>query len=217
MSNNIFTGLSSVDLENGLSHDLNNDLDNSVNNNITHSATPNTIFPAEHSGTIKSNNCCANSCIKISIWFFIMIFTFPMMFCDLYFGYKDDTCVNEPVGKLLINLKDYLIISGWIMMSFLSIITIGLLLIDLDSFSKRGGGGGGGETMVCCGILSSVLIVLGCIFLLVWNIFGAIIFWSDMDTSGCSKNIYNYVFASLVIKIVFNGLGLLSNVNKKEK
>lgn len=42
------------------------------------------------------------------------------------------------------------------------------------------------------------------LFLIIWNILGAIIFWGLMDTTNCSDTIYNYMFASLIIKLVFN-------------
>ncbi len=220
MSNNNFTPLNSIDLENGLK------ANNIINSNETHEThetnktleTQDTKFltvikPHKNSGTTTSTGCLTNCCLKFTIWFVIMIFTFPIMFCDLYYGYFDDTCVNEPAGKLIINLKDYLLVSGWVVMSLLSAISVFLLFIDFNSFSDNHSGGG----ILCCGMFGVILIALIGIFLIIWNIFGAVIFWSQMDTSECSKNIYNYVFASIIIKLVFNGLGLLSSKNKKEK
>jgi hypothetical protein len=48
------------------------------------------------------------------------------------------------------------------------------------------------------------------------NIFGAVIFWSLMDTSNCDNSIYNYVFTSLIIKIFFNAIGVLERKNENK-
>ncbi len=162
----------------------------------------------------SSKNCCINYCFKSTIWLLIMIFVCPIPFCDLYYGYTDDTCVSEPAGRLAINLKDYLLIYGWIVMSVIGLLSIGLCFIDVNSF--------GSETnndrhFVCGGTFFSIISALVNVFLTIWNIFGAVIFWSLMDISECSNSIYNYVFASLIIKLVFNVIGILQRNNDKDK
>jgi len=206
MSTSNFLSIKQSDLENGIGINTNNNLPLTPTKLSTESST--IVKLNNDSITIESSNCAVNCCMKFTVWFIIMIFTFPIMFCDLYYGYTDNTCVNEPAGKLLINLKDYLVVSGWVMMSFLSGISIGLAFIDFDSFN---------ENMVYCGFFGTIIMGFIGIFLLIWNIIGAVIFWSLMDTSECSKNIYNYVFASLIIKLVFNAIGLLNSKNKDKK
>jgi hypothetical protein len=40
---------------------------------------------------------------------------------------------------------------------------------------------------------------------------GAIIFWNLMDTDKCSKEVYNYVFISLIIKFVTTIYEIIKN------
>lgn len=155
---------------------------------------------------MKSSDDCG---IKFLAWFFIMILFFPMSFLDLYYGYTDNTCVSEQVGKLVINLKDYLLVHGWIIMCILGLLSILLYYIDFDSL----------EDIVkkkdsLCELFMPIIIALVVLFLTIWNIFGAIVFWGVMNTTECSKTIYNYVFASLIIKLVFNVICIFENNNK---
>jgi hypothetical protein len=46
------------------------------------------------------------------------------------------------------------------------------------------------------------IITLISLFTLAWTIVGSIIFWSLIDNEECSKEVYNYVFALLIIKYV---------------
>lgn len=163
----------------------------------------------------SSCSCCTNYCLKSAIWLLIMIISFPLPFCDLYYGYTDDTCVSEPAGKLAINLKDYLLVYGWIIMSILGLLSIALCFIEFNSSSSRTSTSNG--CFVFSRTFLTIISALTNIFLTIWNIFGAVIFWSLMDTSECSNSIYNYVFASLIIKIVFNVISILQSKNDKDK
>lgn len=161
----------------------------------------------KNNSELFNKNLISNFCIKFGIWLFIIILSLPIPFFDLYYGYNDNTCVNESSGKLLINLKDYLIVYGWVGISVLGCITFYLYSIDIysnnnnDSPCKKFG------YTIFSFILNS--------FILIWNIFGSIIFWSLMDTDNCSKQVYNYVFTSLIIKLVFTAISILQNNNNK--
>jgi hypothetical protein len=140
-----------------------------------------------------------------------MVLLFPISFCDLYYGYNDNTCVNEPAGKLSINLKDYLLISGWLSMSIITIITIGLYFMDFKPY----GNNGDIYTCLLCGCTFLSFVISS--FVLIWDIIGAVIFWELMDDSKCSKDVYNYVFISLVIKLILCGIGILQKKNENKK
>ena len=208
MSDTNFLKINDIDLEVG-----SNDNNNNNNNNNNNQEILRTVELNNRTTTIStsSDDFVVSYCMKSSIWIFIMIIAFPLTFCDLYYGYNDNSCVSEPVGKLAINLKDYLLINGWINMSIITIITLGLCFIDYDSISKSDN-----TCFVCCGGLSFILIAIIGIFSIILNIFGAVIFWSLMDTSDCESGIYNYVFASLIIKLCFNAISILQRKNDKE-
>lgn len=192
---------------------LDNFEDIEVGSNINISKRADTT--TKYSTMESSCSCCTNYCLKSAIWLLIMIISFPLPFCDLYYGYTDDTCVSEPAGKLAINLKDYLLVYGWIIMSILGLLSIALCFIEFNSSSSRTSTSNG--CFVFSRTFLTIISALTNIFLIIWNIFGAVIFWSLMDTSECSNSIYNYVFASLIIKIVFNVISILQSKNDKDK
>lgn len=191
MTYNNFEKLNNTDLEVGLNTNKQNTLTNVELNN-----------------TSSSGDFATNCCIISFKWVFVMIFVFPLTFCDLYHGYNDNSCVSEPAGKLTINLKDYLLVYGWINLSSLIIFTIGLCFINLYSMSKIND-----TCFVCCEKSATIIFAIINIFSIIWNVFGAVIFWSLMYTSDCNDGIYNYVFASLVIKLCFNVIKLCFDAN----
>ena len=158
------------------------------------------------------SSCCRTFCAKSAIWLIVMIIGFPIPFCDLYYGYTDDTCVSEQAGKLAINLKDYLLINGWINIGILIVLTIGLCFTNIDSLDKIINN----NCFVCCGGLTIIIFTIINIFSIMLNVFGAIIFWSLMDTSNCDRGIYNYVFTSLIIKLCFNTIAIFQRKEDNE-
>lgn len=128
--------------------------------------------------------------MNIEFLLFCMFASVPLIICDMYYAYTDDTCVQEHVDGLSINLKDYLLVCGWYGACSFVILSIGFCFCDLQSIINQKDKA------------YKVGNILGKIFLTIWNILGAVIFWKLMDTSDCSDSIYNYVFISLIIKLV---------------
>lgn len=155
-----------------------------------------------------SEKSTTNYYMKLFIWIIIMFFAFPLLFCDLYYGYNDTSCVSEPAYPLTINLKDYLLIGGWIYSTILIILTIGLYFIDINSLDNINN-----TCFICCGGLSIIILAIVNIYSSIWNVLGVVIFFGLMNKSACDEEIYNYVFASLIIKIVFNAIGILKTKN----
>ena len=170
------------------------------NSNVEHSRIE--TSNVQRSRIKTSTHSLEMCCLKFIIWILIAVFIFPFAFGDLYFAYNDSSCVNEPAEKLAINLKDYLLVYGWMYMSILGAITIVIFCTftktDFNSFNNII------DCFLICGAsFTTLLIIISYTFGLIWNILGAIIFGGLMDTSGCEKSIYNYVFASLIIKLFF--------------
>jgi uncharacterized membrane protein len=135
-----------------------------------------------------------------------LLFGLPLVFCDLYYAYNDNSCVDSHVDRISVNLKDYLIVSGLLTGCLLFIIILGILLFNENS-----------KTKITLFYFALILYIFSSIFNTIWNIIGGIIFWGYMDNSLCSNNIFNYVFASLIIKYVFAVFGLMSNNKEKKK
>lgn len=189
------------------------DIEVGSNQNIS-KRTPSTTT-TKYSNMESSDSCGTKCCLKLTFWLLVMIIGFPIPFCDLYYGYTDDTCVSESAGKLAINLKDYLLVYGWIVMSMIGLLSVVLCFFDINLSGSRTSSSDG--CFVFGGTFLTIINSLVNIFLTIWNIFGAVIFWSLMDTSECSNSIYNYVFASLIIKLVFNVISILQSKNDKDK
>jgi len=192
---------------------VNNDLESGTNINTNiNTAYKINISAFEINLTMTESNINSESkmsyCIKFGMWLLLMIFSFPIPFCDLYYGYTDKSCINEPIEKFPIDLKDYLKISGFIMMYLLCILSI-IICINNKYFSNN-------CCLICCSTIYGILFVFIQLFIFVWNIIGAIIFWYLMNTVNCSNNIYNYVFASLIIKLFVNIINIHKHINKKK-
>lgn len=119
----------------------------------------------------------------------------PLTIADLYYGYSDDSCVTNSAKPLVITLRDYLTIGGIIgLIKIFLMIILGIFykLKDFLSLSPS-------DT-----ISSIAMISFFCchIFTFAWDIGGCVIFWSYMDNTTCSLPVFNYVFASLIIKWV---------------
>jgi hypothetical protein len=181
VSNDTEFGLSTIEL--GLSN--NNTITIQVNQQNSH------------------NNIKEILIVKSVLILYFIIVGMPLAFSDLYYGYTDDSCVSNSVDKLSINLKDYLIISGWLISSLLFVIINGIICFN-DSTS---------EFIAFFGI---IILVLSALFNICWNIIGGVIFWSYMDNSTCSSSIYNYLFASLIIKYVFTFIGIYNSTSSKD-
>ena len=136
--------------------------------------------------------------------FLILLIGLPITFCDIYYAYTDNSCVDSHVDRISVNLKQYLQVSGLLSGCFLFIVILCVL-----TYNEK-----------IKGLLFGVGIILFIflnMFNLAWNIIGGVIFWKYMDNSLCSDNVFNYVFASLIIKYVCAAFSLFSNNSNEKK
>jgi hypothetical protein len=155
---------------------------------------------AELRGILRTSNeqedIANNICVKYVISILIIIMTFPIIIADLYYAYSDTSCIEYYPGELDINIRTYLIVSAF----------VGIANISRIKF-----------TLCVFGILKrSPLDTIINLFELIWNIIAAIIYWGTLYNSNlCSHNIYNYLFITLIIKLVFVNYSLLTK-NKEQ-
>lgn len=124
--------------------------------------------------------------------------------CDIYFALNDDSCVTQDVSRLSFNLKTFLFVRGFILLGLITniILTLSTVTHSIIKF---------------CTYVQISIIMLISIFLLVWNIIGAVLFWGYMDTSKCTNPVYNYTFVSLVIAFVSAIINLITKNSKDGK
>jgi len=146
--------------------------------------------------------------IKTFLSIFISIIALPFIVCDLYYAYNDTSCVQEYPNKFNINLKIYLLLSGYMLLSNITIIIFGLCMTShrYNDFINV-------SVMIILGIL---MIICG-LFNAIWNIIGAIVFWGNIyKNDNCDNNISTYIFVSLIIKLFANFM-FIFNLRKKDK
>ena len=146
--------------------------------------------------------------INVFIIFIAAIFVSPFIICDLIFGYNDDSCVDVyPENISFMSMKIYLLVSGYFAISMLTIIIINCFIAN----------GNEGDNIVSIAILS-IIFHISRVFLVIWNIIGAIIFWGTLNKQNlCSKSVNTYLFVSLIIKLFGNFCNVMMNNSKKEK
>ena len=144
-------------------------------------------------------------CIKFVGIIFILLLLAPLSVADLYYAYTDETCVHKSAGKLNVNLFTYLAVDG---------ILGGVGIIGLSLYICLMGENTSSEYCKGCCMLS--MLTLCGLFTLAWTIVGSIIFWSLIDNEECSKGVYNYVFALLIIRYVSILVNLCAKNNDKK-
>ena len=125
------------------------------------------------------------------------------MFFDFYYAYTDNSCINQNINKLYINMHDYLIISAYNTLAILILLIFGIFFYDDKN-----------KIYIVIYSIFYILIYINAIFVTSWNIIGNIIFWSMMDTNSCSKEIYNYLGATLIIKFIYSFILIINNSKK---
>jgi hypothetical protein len=118
----------------------------------------------------------------------------PFIVSDLYFGFKDNYCINKRSTKIPISIKEYLVVSG-----FTCLLTMISLLKNIWYLSKNDN-----ISIINLYNYAYCLIVytLG-IFHFIWNILGLIVFWSSIFYEDkCDKQLLDYLFISLIVKYV---------------
>jgi len=146
--------------------------------------------------------------IKYMISFVTFLLCFPIVICDLYYGYSKDSCVEEYPAKLNINMKIYLLVSGYLTIGLLACIIINLYFAADDNI---------GNNIILVAFLS-IILHISQVFFVIWNILGAVIFWGTLNKHNyCSKSINTYLFVSLIMKLFVNFCNIMANKDKKNE
>jgi hypothetical protein len=144
--------------------------------------------------------------VAIGIASVIIIFMAPIGIADLSYGFKQDECLSEYPHDLHLNMKTYLIVAG-----FLNIATCIYIICNVCYMKNLK------ESSVGLMVLNIILSMSLQVFYFIWNILGAIVFWSFLyPDRHCSSDVASYLFVSLVIKLVFTWMNVMSSFKKEE-
>ena len=141
--------------------------------------------------------------LQICVSLLVIIIMTPIIVSDLYFGFSDTSCSREQPDGLEMNLRLYLLVSGFTGLSAMILIITGAwTLLSDDMVGEK-------VCTLCCGSIMIMGIVL---FNLIWNILGAVTFWKYVYGNGtCDKSFSTYMFVSLIIKLCSSLLASQSN------
>lgn len=128
-------------------------------------------------------------CFKTAFILFFTALCSPFIICDLYYAYTDTSCVHNATKHTTVNLFSYLAVSGFFNLS--------VLLVYICGFCSLSSEDGATCFILVCSFLQQFFLL----FSLSWVMVGAVVFWSEIDNSSCSSPVYNYMMASLIIKL----------------
>lgn len=185
----------------------NNNMENGLVNNNKTSEVKSILKKTTHNS--ESDNKIKTFILQFIGILFVALLVSPFVVCDLVFGYNDDSCVDiYPENMSFINMKIYLLVSGYLAIGVLSCIIINLYFASDNNI---------GENIVLVVFLSIVLYISQ-VFFVIWNILGAVIFWGTLNKHNyCSKSINTYLFVSLIMKLFANFCNIMANKDKKNE
>lgn len=185
----------------------NNNMENGLVNNNKTSEVKGILKKTTHNS--ESDNKIKTFILQFIGILFVALLVSPFVVCDLVFGYNDDSCVDiYPENMSFINMKIYLLVSGYLAIGVLSCIIINLYFASDNNI---------GENIVLVAFLSIVLYISQ-VFFVIWNILGAVIFWGTLNKHNyCSKSINTYLFVSLIMKLFANFCNIMANKDKKNE
>jgi hypothetical protein len=134
--------------------------------------------------------------IKCMLSFGVFLLCFPLVIGDLFYGSSGETCIQDYPTNLSINLQIYLLVAAVI-----TLLTMGLVILCISRVSYRDGY----STRLYFVTIPRLILTGGTLFLLAWNIVGAVIFWGmTYNKVPCGKNISTYLFISIIMKLIGN-------------
>jgi hypothetical protein len=142
--------------------------------------------------------------VKLLVIVTVILMGSPFIIGDLYYGYNDNSCVNDYPDGLNVNMKTYLLVNGYYSIIIVSYVIISILCISITNIYSITND----ENSLYLILLHLLKIVL-LLFITIWNIIGAVIFWGKLYTDhNCDNYISKYLFISLIFKLLCNWISL---------
>ncbi len=138
-------------------------------------------------------------CCGLTITFAIY---FPLLVCDMYFGYQQNFCTLIPANDVGINLtlRTWLLVSAYVSLSMGTLFVLVLIkvLYDLESVGLL--------------IWYALLSYLVSLFNFCWLIVGAVMFWGYLYPKNlCDDSTGTYTYVRLVLGFIGILWGVYSN------
>lgn len=144
--------------------------------------------------------------VKLFIIILLLIIGSPIIICDLYYGYTDNSCINDYPNGLNINMKIYLLVNGYYCITIISLISLSIMCINIKNI----------EYNVSHFVLPIIIQIIFVVFTTVWTIIGSVIFWGKLYKEDiCDRNISTYLFVTLIIKLLSSSFAMNKLLNDK--
>jgi hypothetical protein len=188
MSDNREDSLDSVNMSDDLESQINN-----LNDKILEKPLKG-ILKKQSSFAEEEETNIINHTAKICAVTLIIILFVPIICCDLYFGFTDNSCINEIATGLNFTMKNYLLVSGFIgLVSIIFTICLICLISDNEKILP----------------FTKIFGMINLLFQIIWNLLGSATFWGTLYEEGnCDLTTSTYIYVSLIIKLVCNLLNL---------
>ena len=144
---------------------------------------------------VKEPSLCSKICVKFCFALAFTALMSPFIICDMYFALTDASCIHQSFTKINITMYDYLYTSAIFGVVVVSILSCAIMCADFEKKDRK-------DRKECVEVCSQLFGWVLKLFGLAWSIVGFVIFWGYMDTSKCSKPVYNYLLAKFVILII---------------
>lgn len=134
-----------------------------------------------------------------------LMFVSPITIGDIVYGFSGDECLNEYPNDIHLNLKRYLLVSG-----FIQVFMILYTIYNLNTINDE-------EIPIGMMVIDLIINTVLSLFHLIWNILGAIVFWGYIYKEGhCENDVSTYLFASIIIKLVMMYFNIIKNLNNSD-
>ena len=105
--------LDTVNMSDDLESQTTNLRDKFLENSNSGTLPLKSILKKQSSIASEHDNLILHKAIGFCTTALIMIICIPLIFCDLYYGFTDKSCINETPNGLNFTMKIYLLISGF--------------------------------------------------------------------------------------------------------
>lgn len=135
--------------------------------------------------------------------------TFPIIFFDFYFALSDNSCVHQKSESngMRLDMYVYLLVSATYSATMLFFLSMTILCATELRTEDQ---------IDCINCVGGVVVLLNGIFTTAWTVIGAVIFWYFIDSSQCDTKLYNYLYVSIMLKLIFVA-GTICNWSKNNR
>jgi len=140
----------------------------------------------------RSSNNYSIICFALGLVYAV---TLPIIFFDFYFALNDRSCIHQKSTSngMRLDMYAYLLVSATYSATILMILSVSILCATELRTE---------EQINCINFVGGFILLFNGIFTTSWTVIGAVIFWHFIDNSQCTTNVYNYLYISILIKLI---------------